>query len=109
MIFLIAKLFHHHSIERKAMNKLVGAIALMCAFIPFSNADENPSNKTQETKTEAVQSQSTIGDGVRQVGREAKTAGRKVRRAVVTRCADGRHTVKGRAECASHGGVSTQN
>jgi hypothetical protein len=28
---------------------------------------------------------------------------------VVTRCADGRHTVKGRAGCASHGGVSAQN
>ena len=91
------------------MNKLVGAIALMCAFIPFSQADENPGDKTQETKTDAAQSQSTIGDGVRQVDSEVKAAGRKVRRAVVTRCADGRHTVKGRAECASHGGVSVQN
>jgi len=91
------------------MNKLVGAIALICAFIPFSYADENPGDKTQATRTDAAQSQSTVGDGVRQVGREAKTVGRKVRRAVVTRCADGRHTVKGRAECASHGGVSSQN
>ena len=91
------------------MNKLVGAIALMCAFIPFSHADENPRNKTQETRTDAAQSQSTIGDGVRQVGHEVKTAGRKVRRAVVTRCADGRHTVKGRAGCAGHRGVSARN
>jgi len=91
------------------MNKLVGAVALMCAFIPFSQADESLGDKTQETKTDVVGSQSTIGDGVRQVGREAKAAGRKVRRAVVTRCADGRHTVRGRAECASHGGVSVQN
>ena len=91
------------------MNKLVGAIALICAFIPFSHANENPGDKTQETKTDAAQSQSTIGDGVRQVGREIKTAGHKVRRAVVTRCADGRHTVKGKAACATHGGVSARN
>ena len=91
------------------MKKLVGAIAVICAFIPFSYADENPGDKTQETRTDATQSQSTVGDGVRQVGSEVKTVGRKVRRAVVTRCADGTHTVKGRAECASHGGVSSQN
>lgn len=91
------------------MNRLVGAIALICAFIPFSHANENPRDKTRETKTDAAQSQSTIGDGVRQVGREIKAGGRKVRRAVVTRCADGRHTVKGRAGCAGHGGVSAQN
>jgi len=91
------------------MNKLVGAIALICAFIPFSQADENTGDKTQETKTEAAQSPSTIGDGARQVVSEIKTASRKVRRAVVTLCADGRHTVKGTAECASHGGVSAEN
>ena len=81
----------------------------MCAFIPFSHADEKPRNKTQETRTDAEQSQSKIGDGVRQVDREVKTTGRKVRRAVVTRCADGRHTVKGRAGCAGHRGVSARN
>ena len=91
------------------MNKLVGVIALMCALVPLSYAVENPGNKTEETTTDAAQSQSTIGDGARQVGREVKAASRKVRRAVVTRCADGRHTVKGRAEFASHGGVSVQN
>ena len=91
------------------MNKLVGAIALICAFISFAHAGENPGDKTQVTSTDSAQSQSTVGDGVRKVGSELKTAGRKVRRAVVTRCADGRHTVKGRAGCASHGGVSAQN
>lgn len=91
------------------MNKLVGAVALICAFIPFSYADESPGDKTQETKADTAQSPSTIGDGARQVVSEIKTAGRTVRRAVVTLCADGRHTVKGRAECASHGGVSVQN
>jgi len=91
------------------MNKLVGAIAVICAFIPFSHANENPGDKARETKTDAAQSQSTIGDGVREAGREIKSAGRKVRRAVVTRCADGRHTVRGRAACAGHGGVSARN
>ena len=91
------------------MNKLLGAMALICAFIPLLHANENNGDKTRETKTDATQSQSTIGDSVRQVGSEIKSAGRKVRRAVVTRCADGRHTVKGRAGCTSHGGVSAQN
>ena len=91
------------------MNKLVGAIALILAFIPFAYADDNPGDKTRETRTDTAQSPSTVGDGVRQVGREIKAGGRKVRRAVVTRCADGRHTVKGRAGCAGHGGVSAYN
>jgi hypothetical protein len=91
------------------MKKLVAAIALICAFIPFSQADENSGDKTRETKSDAAQSQSTVGDSLRKAGREIKAGGRKVRRAVVTRCADGRHTVRGRAECASHGGVSSQN
>ena len=91
------------------MKNLVGVIALMCGIISFSHANDNSVNKTKETKTDSAQSQSTIGDGVREAGREIKSAGRKVRRAVVTRCADGRHTVRGRAACAGHGGVSARN
>ncbi|MEI7431646.1 MAG: hypothetical protein WCL27_14420 [Betaproteobacteria bacterium] len=91
------------------MKKLVGVIALMCGFIAVSHATENSVNKPLETKTDSAQSQSTIGDDVRQAGREIKEAGRKVRRAVVTRCGDGRHTVRGKAACAGHGGVSAQN
>jgi hypothetical protein len=91
------------------MNKLVGTIVLICAFIPFSHAQDNPGDKTRDSKTDTAQSQRTIGDSAREVGREIKAAGSKVRRAVVTRCADGRHTVRGRAACASHGGVSAQN
>lgn len=91
------------------MNKLIGAIALICAFIPFTHASENAGDKPHETQTEASKSPSTIGDGLSQVGHDIKAAGRKVRRAVVTRCADGRHTVRGKSACASHGGVSAQN
>ena len=105
----IANVFTITAQKRKAMNKFVGAIALICAFIPLSYANEDTGDKTRETKTDAPQSQSTIGDDVRHAGREIKAAGRKVRRAVVTRCADGRHTVRGRAACASHGGVSARN
>jgi len=91
------------------MNRLVGAIASICAFVSFSHAQENAGNHAQQTKPDTAQSQSTIGDGVRKAGREIKSAGRTVRRVVVTRCADGRHTVKGKSACASHGGVSSQN
>ena len=91
------------------MKKLVAAISVFCALSPFSYAQDDSSAKAKTTKTEATQSPSTIGDGVREVGREIKSAGRKVRRAVVTECADGRHTVKGRAACSGHGGVIAQN
>lgn len=91
------------------MNKLFAALALLCASTSFSYAQDNSADKSQETKADAAHSQSTIGDDVRQAGREVKAAARKVRRAVVTRCADGRHTVKGKAACARHGGVSAQN
>lgn len=91
------------------MKRFITTIALMCAFIPYSQANENTVDKPRETKTEAAQSPSTIGDGVRQFGHEVMAASHKARRAVVTRCADGRHTVRGHAACAGHGGVSTQN
>ena len=91
------------------MNKLLAAIALICAFIPFAHANDNTGDTPRPTKSDSAQSPSTIGDGVREVGREIKAGGRKLRRAVVTRCADGRHTVRGKAECVSHGGVSARN
>jgi predicted small secreted protein len=89
--------------QRKAMKKFIGIIALISAFVPLSHAQENSGG------TSASQHPATVGDGVRQVGRDIKTAGHKVRRAVVTLCADGRHTIKGRAGCKGHGGVSVHN
>jgi hypothetical protein len=91
------------------MKNLIAAIALLCSLIPVSQASDNPGDPARATKSEPAQAPETIGDGVRQVGREIKSAGRTVRRAVVTRCADGRHTVRGKAACAGHGGVSAQN
>ena len=91
------------------MKKLLAALVFFCAFAPLSYAQDNPGEQSPKTKAGASQSPSTIGDGVREAGREVKSAGRKVRRAVITRCADGRHTIKGRAACAGHGGVSARN
>ena len=91
------------------MKRLVAAIALSCALSPFACAQDDSGAKAKTTKADTSQSPSTIGDGVREAGREIKSAGRSVRRAVVTRCADGRHTIKGRAACAGHGGVSPKN
>lgn len=91
------------------MNKKIATTILFFGCIALANAQETSGSKPQEAKAGAAQSPSTIGDGVREVGREVKTAARKVRRAVVTRCADGRRTVKGKAGCAKHGGVSAKN
>ena len=92
------------------MKKTVLTIVLMAALIPFAYGQERSADTPQpKKKADTAQSQETIGDGIREAGREIETAGRKVRRAVVTQCADGRHTVRGREACAKHGGVSKQN
>jgi hypothetical protein len=91
------------------MKRVIAVIALVCAFIPASQANQNSGDKPRATKTEAAQSPATLGDGVRQLGHEIMAASHKARRVVLTRCADGRHTVKGHAACAGHGGVSAQN
>ncbi len=92
------------------MKKTVLTIVLMTALIPFAYGQAHSADTPQPAKNaDAAQSPETIGDGIREAGREIETAGRKVRRAVVTQCADGRHTVRGREACAKHGGVSEQN
>jgi hypothetical protein len=62
-------------------------------------------DKAREAKSDAVQAKRTAGKEVRKAGRTVKSDGRKARQAVITRCADGRHTVKGAAGCRGHGGV----
>jgi hypothetical protein len=87
------------------MKKLIGTIALVFAFMPLVHAEETVGDKAREAKTDAVQAKRTAGQEVRHAGRKIKTSGRKVRQAVITRCADGRHTVRGASGCAGHGGV----
>ena len=87
------------------MKKIIGTIALVLAFMPLAHAQESAGDKAREAKTDAVQAKRKAGREVRHAGREAKATGRKARQAVITRCADGRHTVKGASGCAGHGGV----
>ena len=87
------------------MKKIIGTIALVLAFMPLAHAQESVGDKAREAKTDAVQAKRKAGREVRHAGREAKATGRKARQAVITRCADGRHTVKGASGCAGHGGV----
>ena len=88
------------------MRTVFSAIALVFAFMPAAQAaEETVGDKAREAKTDAVQAKRTAGKEVRQAGRQVKKAGRKVRQAVITRCADGRHTIKGKAGCKGHGGV----
>ncbi len=88
------------------MRKIIGTIALVLAFMPLAHAEESVGDKTREAKTDAVKAKRKAGKEVRHAGREVKATGRKARQAVITRCADGRHTVKGASGCAGHGGVS---
>lgn len=89
------------------MKKIIGTIALVLAFMPVARAaDESASDKAHEAKADAVEAKRSAGKEVRHVGRKIKKSGRKVRQAVFTRCADGRHTVRGASGCAGHGGVS---
>jgi len=80
------------------MKTIVGTIALALAFLAPAHAQDTVGGKAVEAKREA-------GAEIRQAGREVKKTGRKARQAVITRCADGRHTVKGAAGCRGHGGV----
>ena len=88
------------------MKQFIAAITLVLASMPFAHAQETVGDKAREVKEDAVQAKRAAGKAVRKAGRQVKAAGRKVRQAVITRCADGRHTVKGAAGCVGHGGVS---
>jgi hypothetical protein len=87
------------------MRKVIGTIALILAFMPLAHAEETLGDKAREAKTDAVKAKRTAGKEIRHTGRAVKSSGRKVRQAVITRCADGRHTVQGASGCAGHGGV----
>ena len=87
------------------MRKIVAAIALILALIPLAYAEESIGDKAREAKADAVNAKRTTGKEVRHTGRNIKVSGRKARQAVITRCADGRHTVQGASGCAGHGGV----
>lgn len=84
------------------MNKLIGAVLFVFAFIPLAHAQETIGDKAQEVKGEAVQAKRAAGANIRQAGRD-------VDRAVRTLCADGRHTIKGAAGCKGHGGVARKD
>ncbi|MBG9388454.1 hypothetical protein [Caenimonas aquaedulcis] len=88
------------------MKQIIAAIAMTLALWPLAHAQETAGDKAQKAKTEAVQAKREAGSEVRKAGRKVKATGRKARQAVITRCADGRHTVKGAAGCKGHGGVS---
>lgn len=87
------------------MEKMIRTIALILAFMPCAHAEESIGDKAREAKADAVNAKRAAGREIRHAGREVKAAGRKARQAVITRCADGRHTVKGASGCAGHGGV----
>ena len=87
------------------MRTLIGTAALILAFIPLAHAGETIGDKAREAKSDAVQAKRSAGKEIRQAGRAVKATGRKARQAVITRCADGRHTIKGKAGCVGHGGV----
>jgi hypothetical protein len=91
------------------MKECIGVFALTFLFIPFGYAQDSVGDKAQEVKSSAVQTKDAVAEDAREAGQEVKKATHKARRAVFTRCADGRHTIKGASGCDGHGGVSPQN
>lgn len=87
------------------MRTIVGAIALILALVPLAHAQETVGDKAREAKEDAVKAKRSAGREIRRTGREVKKTGRKARQAVITRCADGRHTARGASGCVGHGGV----
>ena len=88
------------------MKKIITAIALTLAMLPMVHAQETAGDKARDAKQDAVQAKRAAGRDVRHAGRKVKATGRKARQAVITRCGDGRHTIKGASGCRGHGGVS---
>lgn len=87
------------------MKKLIAALAFVAALLPLAHAEETVGDKAREAKTDAVQAKRAAGSEIRKGGRTVKAKARKARQAVITRCADGRHTVRGASGCSRHGGV----
>ena len=87
------------------MRKVIGTIVLILAFTPPAQAEETIGDAAREAKTDAVKAKRSAGKEIRRTGRELKATGRKARQAVITRCADGRHTAQGPSGCVGHGGV----
>ena len=87
------------------MTKVIGTVVLTLALIPLAHAQETVGDKAREVKQDAVQTKREAGKEIRKTGREVKKTGRKARQAVITRCADGRHTARGASGCVGHGGV----
>jgi hypothetical protein len=94
---------------KKLMNKLIASVVFVFALIPLAHAQETIGDKAQEVKVDAVEAKNTVGDNIRQAGRDVKSTAKKADRAVRTLCADGRHTIKGAAGCEGHGGVSKKH
>ena len=88
------------------MKNIITALVLTLAVLPLAYSQETAGDKAQKAKTEAVHAKREAGSEVRHAGRKVKATGRKARQAVITRCADGRHTVRGASGCRGHGGVS---
>ena len=80
------------------MKKFIATSLLALAFLPPAHAAESIADEAVKAKREA-------GSEIRHAGREVKSTGRKARQAVITRCADGRHTARGASGCVGHGGV----
>jgi hypothetical protein len=88
------------------MRTTIATITLILALMPVAHAaEESVGDRVREAKEETVEATREAGKEVRKAGREVKKAGREVRQALITRCADGRHTIKGPSGCAGHGGV----
>jgi len=87
------------------MKKIIGTVVLSLAFLPLAHAAETVGDKAREVKEDAVQTKRSAGSEIRHAGREVKAGGREARQAVITRCADGRHTAQGASGCKGHGGV----
>lgn len=88
------------------MRTTIGTIALILALMPVARAaEESIGDKVDEAKVKTVEATREAGKELRQAGREVKKTGREIRQAIITRCADGRHTIKGPPGCEGHGGV----
>jgi hypothetical protein len=86
--------------------KMLVAVAMLAAFNSSVWADDQDENQTHGPVQGVKHAAHVVATDVKDGAHHVANSVRKVKRRIFVRCSDGRHTSRGAAGCARHGGVS---
>jgi len=81
-------------------------IVVLLSIGTLGRAEEQSNDKVHEVAASAKETAHKVAEGVREGAHKVAKAAKHVKNKVVTRCSDGRHTIRGASGCAGHGGVA---